>query len=399
MGRMNRPSRALLLVLLLILPAGAAPAYGPFFAPDEPGPWAVGRLTLTLVDAERGDRALPVDVWYPVDAADAVGPPTEYALLGLGRPSPFALDAPPPSRARRFPLVVFSHGSGGVRFQSFFLTEHLASHGFVVVAPDHLGNTLFDRLGQSSLPFAEAALARLADASFLVDAMIAKSRDPADPFHRAIHPFRIAAVGHSFGGFTALALAAGWTAEGVTGLPADFAPVPPDRRVRAIVPLAPASSTLSDESLAGIRVPALIVAGSLDTTTPTVDEATRPFERIARRAFLAELQGAVHFSFSNSCDLVQAFLDAGFPLLIIEQVVGADFLEPCDPGVLDVDEAHRLTNLFTVAHLQRYLNHDPRYGLFLREGFAARFEPDVLFEEKPALPLWLRWLLLRYFRF
>jgi predicted dienelactone hydrolase len=31
-----------------------------------------------------------------------------------------------------------------VRFQSYFLCEHLASHGFVVVAPDHIGNTTID---------------------------------------------------------------------------------------------------------------------------------------------------------------------------------------------------------------------------------------------------------------
>ena len=38
----------------------------------------------------------------------------------------------------RFPLVVFSHGYGGLRTQSSFLTAHLASWGFVVAAPDHL---------------------------------------------------------------------------------------------------------------------------------------------------------------------------------------------------------------------------------------------------------------------
>lgn len=43
-----------------------------------------------------------------------------------------------------FPLVVYSHGNGGLRYVSAFLTEHLASHGFIVVAPDHVGNTAID---------------------------------------------------------------------------------------------------------------------------------------------------------------------------------------------------------------------------------------------------------------
>ncbi|GAC1658462.1 MAG: hypothetical protein NVS9B15_20210 [Acidobacteriaceae bacterium] len=36
-----------------------------------------------------------------------------------------------------FPLIVFSHSTGGGRRQSTFLCEHLASHGYVVAALDH----------------------------------------------------------------------------------------------------------------------------------------------------------------------------------------------------------------------------------------------------------------------
>ena len=48
--------------------------------------------------------------------------------------------------ASRCPLLVFSHGNSGYRQQSTFLTTHLASWGFVVAAPDHVGNTFGEML-------------------------------------------------------------------------------------------------------------------------------------------------------------------------------------------------------------------------------------------------------------
>ena len=54
-----------------------------------------------------------------------------------------------------YPLVVFSHGAYGVRFQSVFFTAYLASHGYVVVAPDHPDNCLFDLFVQGGYSMEE----------------------------------------------------------------------------------------------------------------------------------------------------------------------------------------------------------------------------------------------------
>ena len=51
-----------------------------------------------------------------------------------------------------FPLVVYSHGSGGQRYVSAFLTEALAARGFVVAAADHTGNTALDVFTKTQLP-------------------------------------------------------------------------------------------------------------------------------------------------------------------------------------------------------------------------------------------------------
>ena len=74
--------------------------------------------------------------------------------------------------------------------------------------------------------------------------MLTRNRDPNDDFYAKINERAIGVAGHSFGGFTALAMASGFHR------PANSIDVPPDRRVKAIVPIAPASSSLSDAELA-----------------------------------------------------------------------------------------------------------------------------------------------------
>ena len=48
-----------------------------------------------------------------------------------------------PMRDGRYPLVIFSHGNGGTRNQNTFWCDYLASHGYIVVSPDHTGNARF----------------------------------------------------------------------------------------------------------------------------------------------------------------------------------------------------------------------------------------------------------------
>ena len=197
---------ALLLALFATTPSlgfGGSPP-----APDAPGPWAVGHTSFEIVDTDRGDRPLPIEAWYPADPEDAVGEATRYPLLPplLFLPSPLAIDDLPVLDRPWMPLVVFSHGSGGLNIQSTGLTELLASHGFVVVAPNHTGNTIFD---DPPDPFSVTAVNRPLDVSFLIDHMLERSHDPADRFHYRISPLAIGVVGHSFGGYTALAMAAG----------------------------------------------------------------------------------------------------------------------------------------------------------------------------------------------
>ena len=205
------------------------------YDPFSRGPYPVGVRSHEPTDAARA-RPLPVELWYPAGEAARdrdVAPATRdsYELLP-GFPAVWqeaVRDAVP--RDGRYPLILFSHGFGGHRRQSTFFCTHLASHGYVVAAVDHTGNTITDMMqlmlqiaGGGSLPdfgnvLDDFIAKRPDDVVFLLDAMLGD----LDPDIAAlIDPSRIGMSGHSFGGWTTLKIAAR------------------EPRVGAALPLAPA---------------------------------------------------------------------------------------------------------------------------------------------------------------
>lgn len=288
-GSSFRPLRrgAVALVAVVALAAcgdgsggGASPA-DPVLA----GPYPVGVTRIELRDEAR-DRTLLTEVWYPADESvrgePPAGPetylPPELAPLAENvtvplvavRDAPLSPDAP-------FPLVAFSHGSGGVRYQNTFQMEHLASHGFVVVAPDHQGNTLFD----SSEPISELQKDRPLDIEFVIDSFVdfaGRSDGPFAGWVDVAMPFGV--TGHSFGAFTSLAVAS------------------MDERIAAALPMAlggPVSDTY--------RAATLLMLATEDHTIGLEgnENVRRTFARIPGPRFLAEIVDAGHFSFSIAC--------------------------------------------------------------------------------------------------
>jgi predicted dienelactone hydrolase len=345
---------------------------GPVDPPDELGPYAVGHTAFDLVDADRDDRPLEIRAWYPADPADAVGDNTLYPLIEglLYLPSENAIDDIPVLDQFWMPLIVFSHGSGGLNIQSVRLMEMLASHGFVIAAPNHTGNTTLD----DSATFEESAVDRPLDVSFVIDAMLARSFDFGDPFFLRIRPMVIGVAGHSFGGYTALAMPAGY---GVGG-------VPPDPRVSAILPISAVTSLFADEELASIGIPTLLLGGTLDALVPIDPQTIRAFELISSPfLYRADIEGATHYHFANICDIGNALIDAGIPV-VLWPFIGAEALvgpynAACTPGVFPIEEATRLQNLYATAFFQRHLKFDEGYAPFLTEIYAAVNEPSVTF--------------------
>ena len=180
---------------------------------EQPGAYEVGTRRSIVSDGARM-RDLPMQVWYPTDTAAAVDVPIEmledepirsqYAGLLASAPATcpghtahVALDAAP-SMAEAFPIILYSHCHDGTRLSNETTAERLASHGFIVVAVDHVQNTLWEHLADPSMdaPLDNAFLEiRAGDVRAALDAILA---DPGFP-----HGGPVGVFGHSFGGVTA----------------------------------------------------------------------------------------------------------------------------------------------------------------------------------------------------
>lgn len=297
-----------------------------------PGPYPVGNTTLTITDQARG-RALTVELWYPaVDSArplaDTGHPVPEFvadsaqrqqyqdllssaptgcpsAQTSSARDVELAL-APAPDdplsdlRTDGWPLLLFSHCHECVRFSSFAIAEHLASHGFIVAAPDHTGNTLFDGLAGTGVDLGEEFLQVRAEdisfvASFILDAEPAPDAGALpDGLPSSIDRDRIGMLGHSFGAVT-------------TGLVTQD-----DARVRAGLALA---SPMENAFLPGVRMNNIdkpvgfLVAVEDNSITEIGNRFMRDnFAAANPPAWKGEVADAGHWSFSDVAGLHEPFM-------------------------------------------------------------------------------------------
>lgn len=276
------------------------------YDPFARGPFPVGVRTVQLTDLARQQRLLPTEIWYPASDAYAGQDVAEatrdtYELMP-GFPAVWqeaVRDAA--VRAGTFPLIAFSHGFGGHRRQTTFLCTHLASHGYVVASLDHTGNTMLDVVqaimtfqssGQLPDPVAtvkEFIAARPADIRFMIGQVLDGA--VADIAAR-IDVNRIGMTGHSFGGWTTLAVTAS------------------EPRIRAALPLAPAggSSSMPVELLKGALtfdwgrdVPTLFLVAERDSLLPLAG-MHELLEKTQGTKKMVVLKNADHMHF---CDRVE----------------------------------------------------------------------------------------------
>lgn len=282
---------------------------GPDAAPDPStmGPYPVGVRTIELTDPARmteegAPRPITVELWYPATDDAREAEPEVYSIEEILRPEVLedlgvsidvalateaVRDATPRADGAPYPLVIFSHGSSGVRMQSTYLTVALASHGYVVAAPDHYGNTLSDAIlagGQTEESLVQAFGNRPPDVRVVLDHMEALPQ--GDPLLGIVDANVVGIAGHSFGALTAVR----WI--GLNG------------RVDAVVAQAPPGMDLAwlavSEPLSSYDVPLMLHVGSLDTTTPPSDADSIWTEAGAPRSRMTLATGG-HFTFSDMC--------------------------------------------------------------------------------------------------
>jgi len=329
-------------------------------APDPllAGPHPVGVTRIELHDDAR-DRTLLTEVWYPADESVRglpAAPVTTYLppeLAGLAKrftvPLVAVRDAPL-AAGGPFPLIAFSHGSGGIRFQNTFQMEHLASHGFVVVAPDHQGNTLFDSGGN----FAELAVARPLDIRFVLDEFSRFTAEPGNRFAGWIDTGKqFGVTGHSFGAYTSMAVAG------------------QDARIAAALPMAasaPVSNTYTAATL-------LLLATEDHTINLSGNQSARQaFAQLPGARFLGEVVDAGHYSFTIACETGLTIGDGDGCGTGKRLSGGAAFSFTPDMRVW------RIVNGYSAALFGRYINGITAYD----QTLATNLDPEILrYTEEP----------------
>jgi predicted dienelactone hydrolase len=357
--------------------------------PDAPtyalhGPYWVGARDYVAGDAE---HPLELTVWYPAlnpagaeesityhfdaSAKLAFALPDWYEPIILGHA---LTDAPPDVSGGPYPLVVYSHGFGIYRQSAAYMLEHLASYGFVVIAPDHhevwdpelsdIVDTTVERPMdvQQTIAYADALTGLGGDLAGLIDME------------------QLAVAGYSYGGYTALAAAGGRfdtaafnarcleapvgtefadvfckyivpqeaelaSLAGLESLPEGVWPSWGDPRVKAVVSIA-GSPIIQNEGLHEITAPLLAMVGSVDTGGEGAASSHDIYENVSssQKALVTFVNGE-HMIFNWQCDVLPGFIEIGF-------------FSACSDAVWDLSRTHDLANHFTTAFLLATLKGD-----------------------------------------
>jgi predicted dienelactone hydrolase len=346
--------------------AAEAPPLDPQIPPlGEPGPYSATRRTLMLerdrqtLLGETIERQFRVLLYLPND---------------LAQPAP---------------VVVISHGLGSSPEAFAYLGEHLATHGFVAVLPQHIGSDEARRVGVLEGVFSDVVtpvefIDRPFDISYMLNELehLAAS-DPS--YSNRMNLDQVGVIGHSFGGYTALALAGAdlntqdYLRQECNSLQARLdvsfvlqctaTALPPftfplqDERVQAAIAVSPLTSLVfGPDGMSGIQVPTMIVSGSNDFIAASVQEQIHPFLWLnTPDKYLALLIPSSH-TFSDdtppSSDVFQAF---------------GELLSGPDP---ELGQTY-IRNLST-AFMQRHLNQQLAYDTALTATYAQSIEQDPL---------------------
>jgi predicted dienelactone hydrolase len=239
--------------------------------------------------------------------------------------SPVDVYLPAVKNRQQIPVVVISHGLGSDRTTFAYLAEHLASYGFAVIVPLHLG-TDTDQVAQimtgAGKPITpDNFLNRPLDVTYALNAVEAKyANDPV--WQGRLNLSKVGLFGQSFGGYTAIASAGADLelaefAERCANKDSDFflnmslflqcraVELPEqnyrlrDERVQAILSVNPlASGVFNKETMGSIDIPTMIVSGTMDTTTPALPEQIIPFTWLTTPdKYLLLVRPGTHFTF------------------------------------------------------------------------------------------------------
>ena len=356
---------------------------------SQSGPYSFDQRSLRLTNnaLRQTNEGLQTNYEFNVDA---------YLPDGLNQPAP---------------VVIISHGFGDLQESFGFIAEHLASYGYAVLVPEHVGSDLSVRQNflqgfVNTILSPSEFISRPEEISFLIDELeqwVETSADWAD----RVNLEQIAILGDSLGGSTVL---------GIAGADLNFSHLeqscdadqlilnfslylqcqarflPPqnrrlhDPRIKAAIAAHPLGGELyGPAGLGQIDIPLMMVAGSNDIVAPTITEQVHPFIWLqTEQKYLALLTRGTHFTAKPGRDGAEGI----FALLAGDnRDVGSAYFKS-------------LSLAFLNAHLRGdstylpYLSAD--YGQWLSEGepldlnIVRSLQPDTLadaYGRQPPIPI------------
>ncbi|MBE9062736.1 alpha/beta hydrolase [cf. Phormidesmis sp. LEGE 11477] len=307
----NLESRSLSGVLDQELRVDNPPPIRSDIQPELPGSATVFQQAVSFEDRDR-DRTIPVELYW--------------------------------TGKTKGPLVVLSHGFGADRFFLDYIGKHLASHGLTVVSVEHPGsnlNTLVNlpvdpEIAESPsriLP-AQEFLDRPKDISFVLDQLERLNRRSV--FYRErFRTQEVTMIGHSLGGYTGLALAgakldlrslesfckniqplgvspADWLQCAAVDLEEQQADLT-DGRIQQVIAMNTLTGQLFGEAgLSEVRVPTLLLTGTKDSVTPTLDQQLNAFTQLSGEKYLLAVIGGTHLSVGDPGNVNPALTELPF---------------------------------------------------------------------------------------
>ncbi len=266
------------------------------FNPANTGNLGVEKQTITLRDRNR-NRTIPIDIYS--------------------------------SRVKQSqqPLVVISHGFGSSRSSLSYLARHLATNGISVAAIEHPGSNIsaINRAASASdlknLISPQEFINRPKDISFSLNEL-AKLNSQPGRLQGKLNTQQVSVIGHSLGGYTALAVAGGEVnieqlrkfcnkSLNISSPPADWLKCGAaslsqkklqlqDPRVKSAIALNPMVGKLfGDKGLSKINKPVLILTGTDDSLTPALTHQIQPFNQLGGQKYLLTAIGGTHLSISD----------------------------------------------------------------------------------------------------
>ncbi len=302
-------------------------------------------------------------------------------------------------REGKTPVVIISHGLGSQAIDFDYIGKHLASHGYYVALPQHVGsdNKYFQEALEGyhrQLYEAESFINRPADISFLLDELESLNQTE---YNNRLNLQDVGIMGHSFGGYTALAVGGAridfynierycnreiWGPNLSLLLQCRALELPRqdydfrDKRIKALFVVNPVASVVfGSKGLKTVNLPILFGSGTSDPATPGAIEQLRPFVWIpSQDKYLAVVEGQAHVNSSKLDASAKAVLKSIPDLTLPKQ------------SLLD-----NYARGFTLGFFDYYLMGDSSMKPFISSAYAEYLsrEPNFIYiiDRRGAIPL------------